>query len=702
MMRLIRFRVTDFRSIEDSDWIETDTITALIGTNESGKTNVLLPLWKLNPAKDGEINPLADYPRKRYHEFRAVENKPIFIRAQFDLPPDLVAKLVAITGAAAEDVQVAEVARDYSGRHHVTFPKAMPARPAPATEVARLLMDARNEMAVIASVSKADENLKGAVLTAIDAALATIHKLESEIDQAAIETIKAAIDGVDMSGAAKRSMLVPRYGQLADALSELVVRVSRPTPDAFHQAHQLVSSNLPAFVYYSNYGNLDSEIYLPHVIENMHRTDLGSKGEAKARTLRVLFNFVRLSPEEIRELGRDINPSQGKPTPEQIEATAARKREREILLQAASSQLTDKFRDWWKQGNYRLRFQADGDHFRIWVSDDIRTEEIELESRSSGLQWFLSFYLIFLVESTDAHQGAMLLLDEPGLSLHPIAQKDLSAFFENLACTNQLIYTTHSPFLVDADHLDRVKVVYVDDNGTTAVSGNLRASEKHPSQTKSIYPVHAALGLTVSASYLEGCQPVIVEGASDQAYLSAIKLHLTGTGRIRPRREIVFVPAGGVKGVAALAPIIMAKEDELPHVVLDSDALGQSQAKQLVASLYQGAAVRIKLISDLCGLEAAEVEDLFPPAFLARVIARELRLDGPDGDFDELVEPGKPIVPQVKQFAARYNHQLPEGWKVTVAHRAKARLLQSPTAVSENEPCIGWWQELFAWLDATA
>ncbi len=43
---------------------------------------------------------------------------------------------------------------------------------------------------------------------------------------------------------------------------------------------------------------------------------------------------------------------------------------------------------------------------RIWVSDDKRPEEIELEGRSTGLQWFLSFYLVFLVESADAHAGA--------------------------------------------------------------------------------------------------------------------------------------------------------------------------------------------------------------------------------------------------------------------------------------------------------
>ena len=66
-----------FRSVQDSGWIEADDVTALIGTNESGKTNLLIPLWKLNPAKNGEINPLADYPRKEYHEIRAPHAPPV-------------------------------------------------------------------------------------------------------------------------------------------------------------------------------------------------------------------------------------------------------------------------------------------------------------------------------------------------------------------------------------------------------------------------------------------------------------------------------------------------------------------------------------------------------------------------------------------------------------------------------------------------
>ena len=215
--------------------------------------------------------------------------------------------------------------------------------------------------------------------------------------------------------------------------------MNQPAPGEIPEVTDLIFKQLHRFVYYSNYGNLDSEIYLPHVVQNLKRNDLGAREAAKARTLRVLFNFVTLQPEEILELGRDFKDPQARvPSEQEIANIATKKRDRTILLNSAATNLTKKFRDWWKQGDYTFEFQADGDHFRIWVSDSKRPEKVELEDRSSGLQWFLSFYLIFLVESSRDHRGAILLLDEPGLSLHPLAQRDLSAFFENLSQSNYL------------------------------------------------------------------------------------------------------------------------------------------------------------------------------------------------------------------------------------------------------------------------
>ena len=397
----------------------------------------------------------------------------------------------------------------------------------------------------------------------------------------------------------------------------------------------------------------------------MKRKDLGAKEQAKARTLRILFDYVQLSPEEILELGK---PAQATPDPsapatpetiaKAIEAAAKRTKEREILLQSASTGLTKAFREWWKQGDYRFRFQADGDHFRIWVSDDKRPEEIELESRSTGLQWFFSFFFTFLVEQQASHKGAILLLDEPGLTLHPLSQRELSEFFDNLSKSNELLYTTHSPFMIDQDHVDRVRVVYVDQSGATAVSADLRASSGP--ETKSVYAVHAALGLSVSDAFLQGGTSVIVEGTSDQTYLSGIKNVLIARKKLAPRRELVFVPAGGAKGVNTIAPIVAGKDETAPVVLLDDDRQGRQFAEQLrKGPVYSGSADRVLNVKDYTSIQGSEVEDLLQ-SYVIAVASRVFR--GPsEEDFEDVARLGEPMVPRDRSIRKEARHPAPRG-----------------------------------------
>ena len=579
-MLLSRFRVTEFRSVQDSGWIDAEQITALIGTNESGKTNVMLPLWKLNPAADGEINLQDDLPRDKYHVYRNAEQKPIFIRAQYSLNGDEQAELAKIIRCDPTVLSAVIVERDFDGNYSYIFP---------------------NEPE---------------------------HKNE--------EDSFVDIDGVT----------------------------------------EYIASHMPKYVYYSNYGNLDSQIYLPAVLQNMNRTDLGIKEAAKARTLSTLFKYVNLDPKEITDMGAE---SSGTPNATQIEATANKKKEREILLSSAAAGFTKSFNEWWKQGNYIFEFKADGNYFRIWVSDSVRPEPIELEARSTGLQWFFSFYLVFLVESELHHRNAILLLDEPGVTLHPLAQKDLFTFFENLSLNNQIIYTTHSPFMVDSNHLERVRSVYIDTLGKTTVSADLRAAErlKGKNQPQSIYPAHAALGLSVSDTLLINCNPVLVEGESDQLYLSALKNLLISKGKIAPLKEIVFIPTGGVKGIKATSAILSGVNDIKPLVVIDGDKPGTKMANELKADFYAAETEKLISIADFSTVAEAEVEDLFPKSKLAKIVARFLpRPEEADEEFDDVVVVDKPICNQIEEFAKAQGIDLGKGWKVRLAAMVKREILK--------------------------
>lgn len=138
-MKMVRYRVTGFRSVEDSGWIDADKVTALIGENESGKTNLLLPLWKFNPAREGSIDLVSDSPRKRFAQIRAAEKKPVFVTVELELDDEVLAKVAELTRASADSVRRVLVGRDYDGDYVVEFPDDVPSRLVPTADVLGML-----------------------------------------------------------------------------------------------------------------------------------------------------------------------------------------------------------------------------------------------------------------------------------------------------------------------------------------------------------------------------------------------------------------------------------------------------------------------------------------------------------------------------------------------------------------------------------
>jgi ABC-type polar amino acid transport system ATPase subunit len=105
MLKLTKYRVTGFRSVKDSGWIETDTVTAMIGVNESGKTNLILPLWKMRPANEGKIVPIADYPRTEYNDWRQQDQSRVFVHAQFEADDELAEALAMPDLSASQELR---------------------------------------------------------------------------------------------------------------------------------------------------------------------------------------------------------------------------------------------------------------------------------------------------------------------------------------------------------------------------------------------------------------------------------------------------------------------------------------------------------------------------------------------------------------------------------------------------------------------
>lgn len=141
--------------------------------------------------------------------------------------------------------------------------------------------------------------------------------------------------------------------------------------------------------------------------------------------------------------------------------------ERVVPLGWEHSRLTEEIRRVWnphpeRAEADRLRVVADDQYLKAVVENDLGVE-IELDQRSEGFQWLVSFFVVFFAEAAGKHENAILLLDEPGLSLHAVKQRDSRETISRLAASNQTLYTTHSPFLVGPGELDLVRVVEMRD-----------------------------------------------------------------------------------------------------------------------------------------------------------------------------------------------------------------------------------------------
>lgn len=597
-MKLIKFRVKDYKTIKDTGWLTIDDITCLVGVNESGKTNVITALLKLNPA-DSEtvINPMLDYPRSRYSQDKDILKDKFFVEACYECNMPII---------TTKEVETEEV--DEEGKP--------------------IKNTVESNWKYLKCRRYYSNNLECFVSN-------DLNEIDNEDNWTLINNN---------------------------------------------------SQDIPVFIYYASYANLDAELHLPTIINNVNSfNSLSEKSKNKVKTMKILFDYIKLTPEKILELGHEN--SQGNAKDEgTINIENEKKKEREILLDSAATNLTRNFREWWKQGNYSFDFSADGDYFRIWVRDEIRTDKIELESRSSGLQWFFSFYLIFMAETKNKHKNAILLLDEPGHTLHPMAQKDLSLFFNELSKNNQLIYTTHSPFLVNSMNITQTKVVYFDDQGITNVSDDLQINKAFAKN--SIYPINSAIGITVSDTMLIGCKPIIVEGVSDQIYLTYIKRYLMKNENFVSTEELVFMPVDGTKNIKTVVSLITGRDDKLPFVIVDNDVSGKEKEKSLKKNLYVGEEQKILNINDylINEITEAEIEDFMNSQEIEESFNREFRLEE---EFEFDVECKESIVKQIENHCINNKYELQHGWKVILARRYIQRNKKP------DDKTIEKWKELF-------
>ncbi len=174
----------------------------------------------------------------------------------------------------------------------------------------------------------------------------------------------------------------------------------------------------------------------------------------------------------------------------------------------ASRIITQQIRRVWSQEpTVEIKLSVNGKVLYIDISDDTTVFDTP-ESRSLGFRWYLSFYINFLAQTKEAIANEYIfLIDEPGIHLHPAGQKDLVKVLENLAQRNQVIYTTHSPFMINREFPERVRLVTKSKAGTHIDSEAYRQNWK---------PLRKSIGLMIGDLFFFSEDSMILEVPRDK------------------------------------------------------------------------------------------------------------------------------------------------------------------------------------------
>lgn len=359
-----------------------------------------------------------------------------------------------------------------------------------------------------------------------------------------------------------------------------------------------------------------------------------------------------------RELARDLIRKVANVDPEALnELLLALRDSRDAFANSIIDKINDElqarlnFPRWWVQDReFRLMVSPREYDLAFTIRD--RTEkEYAFGERSSGLRYFLSYYIQYLAHEPKGAGREILLMDEPDAYLSNQGQQDLLKIFEAFATPDenetlpvQVIYVTHSPFLIDKNHGDRIRVLEkgVGDEGTRVVRD---ASRNH------YEPLRSAFGSFVGETTFIGNCNLIVEGPADQILLAGAASYLRSTGTSDLENidlnHITIVPASGAPHVPYLVYLARGRDIEKPAVVvlLDSDAQGNDarkgilrggpKGKQLLKPEY---VLQVGQLSDEASLKASnsslvECEDLVPLGICttaARHYLREVCAADPD------------------------------------------------------------------------
>jgi energy-coupling factor transporter ATP-binding protein EcfA2 len=555
-MKLTNVRIRMFRNILDSTDVKIEPkITCLVGKNESGKSAFLSALWRLNPARRSPtFSAPEQYPawlekRHRHERLDLDKVNPVEVELEWEK-----ADVDALEQKFGPDITKSGTKLSLSKSYGNTF----------------TWTNGCSERAAVKHFVGKNE-ISDSTYSSLETFEALKTKLDQEIEsnKEQPETLKLLTDAD-----AALTELLGKERNYATAIWEIA------------------KTRLPRFFYFADYSKLPYSVKIDRVLKDK---DL-DESEATARALLTLGGT---EDEYI------LNPDYERRTRE---------------LENVANVLTEDVNEYWSQ-NSELRVQPDitqrteqrqdGRHsvldemkLRIW--DNRHSLSLPFTEHSAGFQWFFSFLAAFS-EYEHSDPAVVILLDEPAVGLHAKAQSDFLRFMEErLTKKCQVIYTTHSPFMVQPGKLERVRLV--EDRGKA--QGSIVSSDVLTRDRDTLFPLQGALGYDLVQHLFVAENNLVVEGTSDYAYLKIISDFLASKSRAHLDSKWSIIPVGG----ADLIPTFVALlGNHLKITVLvDSRKEGHQRLEGMAKDGYLDKQ-RIILAGDVISRKAGDIEDFFKP-----------------------------------------------------------------------------------------
>jgi energy-coupling factor transporter ATP-binding protein EcfA2 len=603
-------RVANFRSVEDSGEFEVGQILCLVGKNEAGKSAIEQALACLNPHPLTPIdyNLERDYPRRwltQYEERHGKEQATV-VTTKWQLTTEERNLLAEQIGESAVLDQPVEIYRRFlDSEPQWRFP----------IEIQRAIDN-------LIEIEKLDEDEQKPLL-----GLKTTKDLIAALDAVAERTNKQ---------------------------ERLLARVSAyPGKTITGMVKEILEPRLPQFLYSAHYDRMVGQLRLDNYGARL-RGQIKPGIEVGEELFLDFLEFAGTSLDEINSA-------------KTYEGLNAR-------CEAASNRITLQLQEYWTQ-NPTLEIEVrvtkaepndqppfnEGIIARARVRNNLHKLTLPFSERSAGFIWFFSF-LVKFAQVRKTAENLILVLDEPGLTLHGKAQADLLRYFtEKLAPNHQVIFTTHSPFMVPPDDLPSVRIVedrlLQPQPGRYSSEGTRVRDDTLVTDRDTLFPLQGALGYEITQTLFVGKHTLLVEGPGDILYLQAWSSALKRLGESGLDRRWTICPAGGIDRIQPFVALFSGQKLEI--AALTDFAKGDRRKLDVLRQNKVLETDRLLTFASVLGLDEADIEDVFAPGLYASILNQAFNLPTEHHADPERLIRADPTTTRLLKRAEAYFRVLP-------------------------------------------